>query len=88
MVTGLTTPEGLVKYQSAFAVVEADLGQVTVAGADGSKRVVANIPAGSQAASPMQQPSQVFNGITRDDSGTLFVAGESNRVLYKITNAF
>ena len=36
-------PEGFVKHQSAFAVVEADLGQVTVAGADGSKRVVANI---------------------------------------------
>jgi sugar lactone lactonase YvrE len=88
VITGLTTPEGFVKHQSAFAVVEADLGQVTVAGADGSKRVVANIPAGSQAASPMQPPSQVFNGITRDDSGTLFVAGESNRVLYKITNAF
>ena len=88
VVTGLTTPEGFVKHQSAFAVVEADLGQVTVAGADGSKRVVASIPAGSQAASPMQPPSQVFNGITRDDNGTLFVAGESNRVLYKITNAF
>ena len=88
MVTGLTTPEGFVKHQSAFVVVEADLGQVTVAGADGSKRVVASIPAGSQAASPMQPPSQVFNGITRDDNGALFVAGESNRVLYKITDAF
>ena len=87
VIAGLTTPEGFVKLESAFAVVEADLGQVIIAGADDSKRVVANIPPGAQAASAQQPPSQVFNGITADETGTLFVAGESNRVLYKISNA-
>lgn len=88
VVSGLTTPEGLVKYNTAFAVVEADLGQVTVVGAQGSKRVVATMAPASQAASAEQPPSQIFNGIARDESGSLYVADEIERVLYKISNAF
>lgn len=86
-VAGLTTPEGFIKFQDSFAAVEADLGQVVSVDGNGAKKVIASIPAGSQAASAAQPPSQVFNGITVDESGTLFVAGESNRVLYRITNA-
>ena len=84
----LTTPEGFVKFQEKFAVFEADTGQVVVVDNQGAKQVVAKVPEGSQAASPAQPPSQVFNGITVDSEGTLFVAGESNRVLYRIANAF
>ncbi|MEC8348749.1 MAG: hypothetical protein VXZ41_02420 [Pseudomonadota bacterium] len=84
----LTTPEGFVKFQEKFAVFEADTGQVVVVDNQGAKQVVAKVPEGSQAASPAQPPSQVFNGITVDAEGTLFVAGESNRVLYRIANAF
>ena len=88
VVEDLTTPEGFVKFQEKFAVVEADAGQVVVVDSQGAKQVVAKVPEGSQAASPAQPPSQVFNGITVDAEGTLFVAGESNRVLYRIANAF
>ena len=87
VVADLTTPEGFVKFEEKFAVVEADLGQVVVVDGQGVKQVVAKVPEGSQAASPAQPPSQVFNGITVDAKGALFVAGESNRVLYRITNA-
>ena len=88
VVKDLVTPEGFVRFEDHFAVVEADLGQVVRVNSQGARTVIANVPAGSQAASPAQPPSQVFNGITADEVGTLFVAGESNRVLYRITNAF
>jgi uncharacterized protein YjiK len=71
-----------------FVVVEADLGQVTRVTSEGERLVLADVPAGSQAASAAQPPSQVFNGIAMDDAGALYVPGESNRVLYKITGAF
>ncbi|MBT5053831.1 MAG: hypothetical protein HOM69_11455 [Gammaproteobacteria bacterium] len=88
VVSGLTTPEGFVVRDEAFVVVEADLGQVTRINAKGERLVLADVPAGSQAASRDQPPSQVFNGIAIDDAGALYVPGESNRVLYKITGAF
>jgi len=49
---------------------------------------LADIPPGSQAASDFQPPSQVFNGITVDDEGNLYIPGETNRVLYKLPNPF
>ena len=88
VVSGLTTPEGFVVKGQDFVVVEADLGQVTWIKAKGERLVLADVPAGSQAASLDQPPSQVFNGIAMDDAGGLYVPGESNRVLYKITGAF
>ena len=88
VVSGLTTPEGFVVKGQDFVVVEADLGQVTRIKAKGERLVLADVPAGSQAASLDQPPSQVFNGIAMDDAGGLYVPGESNRVLYKITGAF
>jgi len=88
VVSGLTTPEGFVVKGQDFVVVEADLGQVTRIKAKGERLVLADVPAGSQAASLDQPPSQVFNGIAMDDAGALYVPGESNRVLYKITGAF
>jgi sugar lactone lactonase YvrE len=86
--SGLTTPEGFVVKGPDFVVVEADLGQVTRVTSEGERLVLADVPAGSQAASAAQPPSQVFNGIAMDDAGALYVPGESNRVLYKITGAF
>ena len=86
VIDGLTTPEGFVKKGDTFFIVEADLGVVTSVNLKGKRKVIAKISKGSQAASPMQPPSQVFNGITIDDKGALYVPGESDRALYKITN--
>lgn len=85
VVSNLTTPEGFVVTDSGFIVVEADAGTVTAVNAAGDRDVLANIPVGTQAGSPAQPPSQVFNGIARAPDGRLFVTGETNRVLYRIT---
>lgn len=85
---GLTTPEGFVIREGIMVVVEADDGHVTLIRADGERQILATVPKGSQAASDLQPPSQVFNGIAMDDKGNLYVPGESDRVLYKITGAF
>ena len=66
-------------------MVEADKGEVTLIRADGSRRMFGKISAGSQAASYLQPPSQVFNGVTKDDEGNLYVVGEIERQLYKIS---
>ena len=86
VIDGITTPEGFEKKGDTFFIVEADLGVVTSVNLQGEREVIAEIPKGSQAASPLQPPSQVFNGIAIDDEGALYVPGEGNRVLYKITN--
>ncbi len=83
----LTTPEGFVITEQGFVVVEADVGLVTVVNAEGARRVLAEIPPGTQAASAMQPPSQVFNGITMDARGRLYLPGEVNRSLYRISEA-
>lgn len=85
---GLTTPEGFVIREGVMVVVEADDGHVTLIRADDERQILATVPKGSQAASVLQPPSQVFNGIAMDDKGNLYVPGESDRTLYKITGAF
>ena len=88
VVDGLDSPEGFVWYNNKIAVVEADPGHVTLVDGDGGKVHLADIPPGSQAASDFQPPSQVFNGITADDEGNLYIPGETNRVLYRLSNPF
>ena len=61
---------------------------MTLVDGDGGKVHLADIPPGSQAASDFQPPSQVFNGITADDEGNLYIPGEANRVLYRLSNPF
>ena len=84
----LVSPEGFVSFGDSFAVVEADVGNVTLLTQDGERKLLARVPPGSQAASDLQPPSQVFNGITVDEQGNLYLPGEVNRVLYKITSPF
>ena len=84
VIENLTTPEGITIISDGFVVIEADKGEVTLIRADGSRRMLGKILAGSQAASSLQPPSQVFNGITKDDEGNLYVVGEIERELYKI----
>ena len=87
-VDGLDSPEGFVWYNDKIAVIEADPGRVTLVSRGKGKAHLADIPPGSQAASDFQPPSQVFNGITVDDEGNLYIPGETNRVLYKLPNPF
>ena len=87
-VDGLDSPEGFVWYNDKIAVIEADPGHVTLVNQDKGKAHLADIPPGSQAASDFQPPSQVFNGITVDDEGNLYIPGETNRVLYKLPSPF
>ena len=84
---GLESPEGFVWYEDKIIVIEADRGHVTLV--EGANKIhLANIPPGSQAASDLQPPSQVFNGITVDREGNFYIPGETNRVLYKLSNPF
>lgn len=80
----LTTPEGFVMTTQGFAVVEADIGTVSLVDSAGNRRVLATMPPGSRASGPGQPPSQVFNGIASAGEGTLLVPGETERVLYRI----
>ncbi len=88
LVENLISPEGFDLYGEKFVVVEADSGEVKIVSALGEKTTIAKIPAGTQAASDLQPPSQVFNGVTVDDKGNVYVPGETNRALYKISNPF
>ncbi len=81
----LTTPEGFVMTNRGFVVVEADLGFITEVNSAGDRRILAEIPPGTQAGSPAFPPSQVFNGIALVREGLLIVTGETNRSLYRIS---
>ncbi|MCB1692832.1 MAG: hypothetical protein KDI19_08705 [Pseudomonadales bacterium] len=82
----LTTPEGFVVTPNGFVVVEADTGHVVEVDSAGNRTLLAEIPPGTQAASPAQPPSQVFQGIA-SAGGALYVTGETNHSLYRITPA-
>ena len=84
----LVSPEGFDFFDRKLVVIEADLGEVTMIDASGDKSLLAKIPPGTQAASDLQPPSQVFNGVAVDDNGNVYVPGETNRALYKISNPF
>ena len=84
VVEGLTDPEGLTILGDEFIVVQGSDGEIIAATIDGSKTQLATISSGSPAASPAQPPSMIFNGITALPDGTLYVTGETNRVLYKL----
>jgi len=79
----LEAPEGFLVTEKGIVVVEAAAARVVHLDADGNRRILADMPAGSPGA-PGLPPSQIFNGITMDADGNLFVTGESARVLYRI----
>ena len=69
--------------ETGTVVIEADAARVVHVDADGNRRVLAELPAGSPGA-PGLPPSQIFNGIAMDADGNLFITGEASRVLYRI----
>ena len=81
--SGLAAPEGLLVTAAAVVVVEADASRVVRLDEEGNRHVLAEFPAGSAAAAAAP-PSQVFNGIAMDADGSLFITGETSRVLYRI----
>jgi len=81
----LDTPEGFVLTPEGFVVIEADPGRVTRINSAGDRQVLARMPPGRQATSEAEPPSMVFNGIAATEDGTLFVTGEMDHVLYRIT---
>ncbi|MEM9178207.1 MAG: hypothetical protein AAGA89_00785 [Pseudomonadota bacterium] len=80
---GLDAPEGFVVAETGIVVVEAEAARIVHLDADGNRRVLAEMPAGSPGA-PGLPPSQIFNGIAMDEDGNLFITGEASRVLYRI----
>ena len=83
IVSGLEAPEGFLVSDQGVIVVEAGPSRVTQIAADGTRLPLADLPVGSPGA-PGLPPSQIFNGITMDEDGTLFISGEADRVLYRI----
>ncbi len=84
VVEGLDAPEGIAVNDSGFILLEAAKGNIIAINRRGEKRVLATIPSGSKAASDLQPPSMIFNGVSLDTDGTIYVTGETSRILYKI----
>jgi len=82
VVKGLEAPEGLAVHDGKLLVVEGETGRIyRVEGED--LVLVALVAPGTPPASTLQPPSMIFNGLAvAGDS--LFVSGETNRVLYRI----
>lgn len=83
IVDGLEAPEGFVVTETGIVAVEADAARIVCVDANGDRRILATMPGGSPG-TPGLTPSQIFNGIAIDADGTLFVTGETERVLYRI----
>ncbi|MEM1147452.1 MAG: hypothetical protein AAGH49_06635 [Pseudomonadota bacterium] len=79
----LDAPEGFLITDQGLFIVEASASRVVHIALDGGRKTLAEFPAGSPGA-PGLAPSQIFNGITMDTDGNLFVTGEAERVLYRI----
>lgn len=85
VVEGLEAPEGIAVSDHGFIVLEAAKGNIIAIDKLGEKLVLGSISPGSDAASDLQPPSMIFNGIGLDADGTIYVSGETSRTLYKIS---
>ncbi|MBQ74585.1 MAG: hypothetical protein CMQ20_06110 [Gammaproteobacteria bacterium] len=85
VVEGLDAPEGVAASDDGFIVMEAAKGNIVAISEQGERQLLANIPAGSEAATNDQPPSMFFNGVGLDADGTIYVTGEASRMLYKIS---
>ena len=80
--TGLNSPEGLAVAGQDIFVFEGGTGKIKVIN-ESNVQVIAEMPAGSPAASAEQPPSMVFNGLASRD-GYIYVADEIGRSIYRI----
>jgi sugar lactone lactonase YvrE len=84
VISGLTTPEGIVMAGEDFIVAEGSTGEIKRVTAAGKQTLLATIPAGTPAPSDHQPSSMVFNGVTLGPDGAIYATGETSRKLYKI----
>jgi len=82
LLAGLDSPEGIAISDNTIYVYEGDTGEIKRHDASGTE-VIANLSSGSPAATPVQPPSMVFNGLTLHD-GALFATDERERAIYRI----
>ena len=80
---GLQAPEGLAFSDHGLVVVEGESGRVLQVTPDGETRLLAVVSPGTPPTSEAQPPAMVLNDVAALGS-TLFVTGETNRVLYRI----
>lgn len=84
LISGLEAPEGFLRANNGFVVLEADASRIVFVDDAGSKRTLASFPGGSPAL-PGFPPSNIFNGIAADEEGNLYISGEAERKVYRIT---
>ena len=83
---GLHGPEGLLVRDGTVYVVEAGTGTLaTVSLADGIVRRIANGLAVGTAAQADVPSTLIFSGITADSTGRLYVGGERDNLIHRIT---
>ena len=82
LVGGLDSPEGIAISGSTLYIYEGDTGEIKRHDASGTE-VIATLNSGSPAATPVQPPSMVFNGLTVYE-GALFATDERERAIYRI----
>ncbi len=82
LVSGLNSPEGIAVIEDVIFVYEGDTGEIKSI-ENKNISVIAKLSAGSPAASPMQPPSMVFNGLVAHE-GYLYATDEMKRSIYKI----
>ena len=82
LISGLDSPEGIALIDDTLFVYEGDTGEIKSI-INNKMSVIAKLSAGSPAASPMQPPSMVFNGLVAHE-GYLYATDEMKRSIYKI----
>jgi hypothetical protein len=82
LVSGLNSPEGIAFIEDTLFVYEGDTGEIKSI-LNNKISVIAKLSAGSPAASPMQPPSMVFNGLVAHE-GYLYATDEMKRSIFKI----
>ena len=82
LVSGLNSPEGIATIEDTIFVYEGDTGEIKSI-SNNNITVIAKLSSGSPAASPMQPPSMVFNGLVAHE-GYLYATDEMKRSIFKI----
>ena len=83
LITGLDSPEGIAILGDTIFVYEGNTGEIKSI-SDNKISIIAKLSAGSPAASPMQPPSMVFNGLVAHE-GSVYATDEMKRAIFKIT---
>ena len=83
VVDGLTAPEGIALFNETIFVFEGDTGEIKEV-KNNIIRTIAKLNGGSTAASSLQPPSMIFNGLAVKD-GVIYASDEKDRSIYRIS---